>query len=307
MRALFDVELNESDVPMDAEALAAAVQRADCLVPTVTDRIDAALIAKAGPQLRMIANFGAGTDHIDLPAADARGLVVSNTPNVLTDDTADIAMLLMLAAARLAIEGSDVLHAGGFKGWHPTWMMGTRLGGKTLGIIGMGRIGQAVARRARAFGMAIHSHNRKPIPAPLAGELGAHYWEDLDGMLARSDFVSVNCPYTPGTRHLLSAERLGRMKPGAILVNTARGAIIDEAALADALEAGTIAAAGLDVFEFEPKVHPKLLTLKNAVLLPHLGSGTIEGRVEMGEKVIINIKTFFDHHRPPDRVLPSLG
>ena len=305
MRALFEVELNPEDRPMDAQALISAVKRADVLAPTVTDRIDAALIAEAGPQLRMIANFGAGVDHIDLAAADARGLTVTNTPNVLTDDTADIAMTLILTAARRAMEGSDILHAGGFKGWAPTWMMGTRIGGKTLGIIGMGRIGQALARRARAFGMVIHYHNRKPIPARLAGELGVQYHEDLDAMLAGCDFVSVNCPYTPETRHLLSAERLGRLKPGAIVVNTARGAIIDEAALADVLESGAIAAVGLDVFEFEPKVEPRLLAHRNAILLPHLGSGTIEGRVEMGEKVIINIKTFFDHHRPPDRVLPT--
>lgn len=306
MRELFDTELNLSDEPMDREALVMAVQRADAIVPTITDHIDADLIAAAGDKLKLIANFGAGVDHIDVAAANERGIAVTNTPGVLTEDTADLTMALIMAVSRRIVEGANVVQAGHFTGWTPTWMMGRRVNGKRLGIIGMGRIGQAVARRARAFGMQIHYHNRKPVSHVIAEELEATYWESLDQMLARMDIISVNCPHTPATYHLLSARRLKLLQPHAVVVNTARGGIIDEAALADLLAAGAIAGAGLDVFEFEPAINPKLLTQPNAVLLPHLGSATVEARIDMGEKVIINLKTWMDGHRPPDRVIPSM-
>jgi glyoxylate reductase len=306
MRELFDAELNPDDVPMGPDALADAVARADVLSPTVTDRIDAALLAHAGPNLKLIANFGAGVDHIDVEAAMARGVTVTNTPGVLTEDTADMTMALILAACRRLVEGAQVVHAGGFHGWSPTWMMGRRLTGKKLGIIGMGRIGRAVARRARAFGIQVNYHNRKPAPAAVAQELEAVYWESLDQMLAHSDIISVNCPHTPATYHLLSARRLKLLQPHAIVVNTARGEVIDEGALANMLARGELAGAGLDVFEHEPAINPKLLKLPNVVLLPHMGSATVEGRIDMGEKVIVNIRTFMDGHRPPDRVIPSM-
>src|SRR3984957_6676094 len=306
MRELFDTELNIEDAPMDGAALAAAVGRAEVLVPTITDRIDAKVIAAAGEQLKLIANFGAGVDHIDVTAATDRGITVTNTPGVLTDDTADLTMGLIMAVSRRVVEGAEVIHQGGFHGWSPTWMLGRRIGGKRLGIIGMGRIGQALARRARAFGLSIHYHNRQPVSPRIAAEREATYWESLDQMLARMDFISVNCPHTPGTYHLLSARRLKLIRPHAILVNTARGEIIDEASLAAMLEAGEIAGAGVAVFEHEPAVNPKLLKLPNVVLLPHMSSATIEGRVDMGEKVIVNIRTWMDGHKPPDRVIPSM-
>jgi glyoxylate reductase len=306
MRELFDAELNLDDHPMTKAELVEAAARADVLSPTVTDEIDADVIAAAGPQMKLIANFGAGVDHIDVAAAAARGIIVTNTPGVLTEDTADMTMALILAAARRIVEGAAVVQAGGFAGWSPTWMMGRRIGGKRLGIIGMGRIGQAVARRAKAFGMQVHYHNRRPAPAAVSEALEATYWDSLDQMLARMDVISVNCPHTPATFHLLSARRLKLMPPHAILVNTARGEIIDEDALADLLASGAIGGAGLDVYENEPAINPKLLKLPNVVLLPHLGSATVEGRTAMGEKVIINIKTFMDGHKPPDRVLPGM-
>ena len=305
MGELFDAELNSADQSMSPAELADAVARADVLAPTVTDRIDAAILAQAGPQLRLIANFGAGVDHIDVEAALAKGIVVTNTPSVLTEDTADMAMALILAVARRMVEGAEVLKAGGFSGWAPTWMLGARIRGKTLGIVGMGRIGQALAHRAKAFGMAIHYHNRRPVPARIAEELDAAYWDSLDQMLAHMDVVSVNCPHTPGTFHLLSARRLRLLQPHAILVNTARGGVVDEAVLAGLLSEGKLAGVGLDVYENEPAVDPDLLKQKAVVLLPHLGSATREARVEMGEKVIINIKAFMDGHRPPDRVLSA--
>jgi glyoxylate reductase len=306
MAELFDVTLNASDQPMSADALAAALATADVLVPTVTDRIDGRLLAQAGPNLKLIANFGAGVDNIDVATANQRGITVTNTPGVLTEDTADMTMALILAAARRLVEGAEVVQAGGFTGWSPTWMMGRRIWGKRLGIVGMGRIGSAVARRAKAFGLSISYHNRKPAPASLEQELGATYYESLDQMLARADIVSVNCPHTPATFHLLSARRLKLLQRHAILVNTARGEVVDEAALANMLHRGEIAGAGLDVYENEPAINPKLLKLPNVVLLPHMGSATVEARSDMGEKVIINIKTFMDGHRPPDRVLPSM-
>jgi glyoxylate reductase len=306
MRELFDAKLNVNDVPMTREQLTEAVQTAEVIVPTVTDRLDARILSRAGEKLRLIANFGAGVDNIDLETARARGITVTNTPGVLTDDTADIAMALILAVPRRIVEGASIIAKGEFKGWSPTWMLGQRLTGKRLGIIGMGRIGQAVARRAKAFGLQIHYHNRKAVTKQVEEELEATYWDSLDQMLARMDIVSVNCPHTPATYHLLSARRLKLMKQSAFLVNTARGEVIDENALARMLEANELAGAGLDVFEQEPAVNPKLLKLKNVVLLPHMGSATLEGRIDMGEKVIINIKTFADGHKPPDRVLAAM-
>jgi glyoxylate reductase len=306
MRELFDTRLNVDDVPMTREQLTDALQTADVLVPTVTDRLDARLISRAGEKLKLIANFGAGVDNIDLETARARGVTVTNTPGVLTDDTADVALALILAVPRRIVEGSTVIAKNEFKGWSPTWMLGHRIAGKRLGIIGMGRIGQAVARRAKAFGLQIHYHNRKPVPKQIETDLEATYWDSLDQMLVRMDIVSVNCPHTPATFHLLSARRLKLMKPTAYIVNTARGEVIDENALARMLEANELAGAGLDVFENEPAVNPKLLKQKNVVLLPHMGSATLEGRIDMGEKVIINIKTFADGHKPPDRVLAAM-
>jgi glyoxylate reductase len=306
MSELFDAELRADDAPLSPAALAAAVQDADVLVPTITDRIDAGLIDAAGPRLRLIANFGAGVDHIDVAAAHAKGLAVTNTPGVLTEDTADMTMGLILAVARRLVEGANVAQAGGFTGWSPTWMMGRRLRGAKLGVVGMGRIGQALARRAAAFGIEVHYHNRKPVGRRLEQELGATYWESLDQLLAHMDFISLNCPHTPATYHLLSARRLKLLKPSAIIVNTARGEVIDETAMANMLAEGQLAGAGLDVFEHEPAINPKLMKLPNVVLMPHMGSATVEARTEMGEKVIINIKTFLDGHRPPDRVIPSM-
>lgn len=306
MRELFDARLNVDDHVMTPAELVTAVEQADILVPTITDRIDSRIISRAGANLRLIANFGAGVDHIDVESARQRGISVTNTPGVLTEDTADMTMALILAVPRRIVEGSNRLLAGEFKGWSPLWMLGRRLTNKRLGIIGMGRIGQAVARRAKSFGLQIHYHNRKPVGAEIEAELEATYWESLDQMLARMDIISVNCPHTPATYHLLSARRLKMLKPHAFIVNTARGEVIDENALARMLEAGELAGAGLDVFEHEPAVNPKLLKLKNVVLLPHMGSATLEGRIDMGEKVIINIKTFADGHRPPDRVIPAM-
>jgi glyoxylate reductase len=295
---------------MSHAELAEAVKEADVLVPTVTDRIDAALLGQSGEKLRLIANFGNGVDNIDVATALQRGITVTNTPGVLTEDTADMTMALILAVPRRLAEGSVVLtgdHEWG--GWTPTWMLGHRIWGKRLGIIGMGRIGQAVARRARAFGLQIHYHNRKRVAPQIEEDLEATYWESLDQMLARMDIISINCPHTPATYHLLSARRLKLIRPEAFIVNTARGEVIDENALTRMVEAGDIAGAGLDVFEHEPAVNPKLVKLAKAgkvVILPHMGSATIEGRIDMGEKVIINIRTFMDGHRPPDRVLPSM-
>jgi glyoxylate reductase len=310
MRELFDARLNADDRPMTPAELAEAVKTADVLVPTVTDEIDASVLSKAGEQLKLIANFGNGVDNIDVTTAVQRGITVTNTPGVLTEDTADMTMALILAVPRRLVEGAGVLTGDkDWTGWTPTWMLGHRIWGKRLGIIGMGRIGQAVARRARAFGLQIHYHNRRKVAPKIEEELDATYWESLDQMLARMDIVSVNCPHTPATYHLLSARRLKLLRPQTYVVNTARGEIIDENAMARLIDGGDIAGAGLDVFEHEPEVNPKLVKLARAgkvVLLPHLGSATLEGRVDMGEKVIINIRTFMDGHRPPDRVLPSM-
>ena len=307
MMELFNARLNSDDHPFSRAELIEAVKQAEVLVPTVTDRIDKAVIGQAGDGLKLIANFGTGVDNIDVETAVARGITVTNTPGVLTEDTADMTMALIMAVARRITEGAAIIGPdNSWQGWSPTWMLGHRIWGKRLGIIGMGRIGQAVARRAKAFGLQIHYHNRKPVHAKIAEELDATYWESLEQMLARMDIVSVNCPHTPATYHLLSARRLKLMRKDAIIVNTARGEVIDENALARMLEAGELGGAGLDVFEHEPAVNPRLLKAKRAVLLPHMGSATLEGRVDMGEKVIINIKTWVDGHKPPDRVLPSM-
>ena len=309
MRELFDARLNLDDQPMSQQDLEVAVKEADVLVPTITDRIDAALIAEAGPNLKLIANFGNGVDNIDVVAATKKGLTVTNTPNVLNEDTADMTMALMLAVPRRLTEGANVLKGDGkWPGWSPTWMLGRRIWGKRLGIVGMGRIGTAVARRAKAFGLSIHYHNRHRVARAIEDELEATYWESLDQMLARMDIISVNCPSTPATFHLLSARRLALMQPAAYIVNTARGDIIDEDVLIRMIQDGKLAGAGLDVFQHEPAVNPKLVKLASkgkVVILPHMGSATIEGRIDMGEKVIINIRAFIDGHRPPDRVLPN--
>jgi glyoxylate reductase len=306
MRELFEVQLNDTDTAMSQDDLARAIATADVLVPTVTDRIDQKLLAHAGERLKLIANYGAGFDHIDVETARRRGILVSNTPGVLTEDTADMTMALILAVPRRIKEGMDLIQSGDWQGWSPTAIMGHRIWGKRLGIVGMGRIGQAVARRARAFGLQIHYHNRRRLHEDIEAELDATYWESLDQMLARMDIVSVNCPHTPATFHLLSARRLKLMKPSAYIVNTARGEVIDENALTRMLVRGELAGAGLDVFEHAPAVNPRLMGLPNVMLLPHMGSATEEGRIDMGEKVIINIKTFADGHRPPDQVLPSM-
>ena len=310
MRELFDARLNLDDPPLTAEQIAEAVCTADVLVPTVTDEITDEILKQPDCKVRLIANFGNGVDNIDVTAAHARGITVTNTPGVLTEDTADMTMALILSVPRRLAEGAAVLSEDKpWNGWSPTWMLGHRIWGKRLGIIGMGRIGQAVARRARAFGLQIHYHNRKKVAPQIEEDLEATYWESLDQMLARMDIISVNCPHTPATYHLLSARRLKLIRSEAYVVNTARGEVIDENALTRMIEAGEIAGAGLDVFEHEPAVNPKLVKLARAgkvVILPHMGSATIEGRIDMGDKVIINIRTFMDGHRPPDRVLPSM-
>ncbi len=303
MMELFDTRLNEDDRPMSQADLIDAVKTADVLVPTVTDRINASVLANAHPELRLIANFGTGVDNIDLASARERGITVTSTPGVLTEDTADMTMALILAVPRRLAEGERLMRKGEWTGWGPTTMLGKRIWGKRLGIIGMGRIGTAVARRARGFGLSIHYHNRHPVTEETANELEATYWESLDQMLARMDIISVNCPHTPATYHLLSARRLKLLQPHAYVVNTSRGEVIDENTLTRMLRAGEIAGAGLDVFEHEPAVNPKLLELDSVVLLPHMSSATIEGRIDMGEKVVINIKTFIDGHVPPDRVV----
>lgn len=306
MKELFDVELRDPDTPMTRDELAAALRRADVLVPTITDQIDAGLLGQAGDKLKLIANYGAGVDHIDVATARQRGILVSNTPGVVTDDTADMTMALMLAVTRRIPEGLSVMQSGEWQGWSPMALLGGRIGGKRLGILGMGGIGQAVARRARAFGMQIHYHNRRRLRPEVEAELEATYWESLDQMVSRMDVISINCPHTPSTYHLMNARRLKLLKPSAVVVNTSRGEVIDENALTRMLRAGEIAGAGLDVYERGAEINPRLRELPNVVLLPHMGSATREGRAEMGEKVIINIKTFADGHRPPDQVVPAM-
>ena len=305
MMELFDTRLNESDTPLSQGELIQAVQSADVVVPTVTDSIDRKVIAAAGPQLKLIASFGTGVDHVDLAAAREHDILVTNTPGVLTEDTADMAMALLLAAPRRLTEGDRLVREGSWQGWAPTSMLGQRIWGKRLGIIGMGRIGQAVARRALGFGLTIHYHNRKRVHAEIEEELDATWWESLDQMLAHMDLITIHCPSTPATFHLLSARRLKLIRPTSYIVNTSRGHAIDETALAMLLEQGSIAGAGLDVYENEPAINAKLLKLENVVLLPHMSSATVEGRLDMGEKVLINIQTWADGHMPPDRVIES--
>ncbi len=306
MKELFDVTLRDTDTAMTREELADAMRRADVLVPTITDDIDTSLLGQAGDRLKLIANYGAGVDHIDVHTARQRGILVSNTPGVVTDDTADMTMALMLAVTRQIPQGLAEMQADRWRGWSPMAHLGTRIGGKRLGILGMGRIGQAVARRAAAFGMQVHYHNRQRLRPEVEDALEATYWESLDQMIARMDVISVNCPHTPSTFHLLNARRLKLLKPNAVIINTSRGEVIDENALTRGLRAGEIAGAGLDVYERGHDINPRLRELPNVVLLPHMGSATLEGRVEMGEKVIVNIKTFADGHRPPDQVVPSM-
>lgn len=303
---LFDVSLRDVDVRMTREELAAAMRDTDVLVPTVTDQIDANLLAQAGDRLRLIANYGAGVDHIDVESARRRGVLVSNTPGAATEDTADMAIALMLAVTRRIPEGLAEMQAGRWEGWAPTAHLGGRIGGRRLGILGMGRIGQAIARRANVFGMQVHYHNRRRLRPEIEEDLKATWWDSLDQMLARVDILSINAPHTPSTFHLLNARRLKLMKPSAVIVNTSRGEVIDENALTRMLRAGELAGAGLDVFEHGHEINPRLRDCPNVVMLPHMGSATVEGRAEMGEKVIINIKTFADGHRPPDLVLPGM-
>ena len=306
MRELFDVTLRDEDTPMTSEDLVGAMQTCDVLVPTVTDDINARLIGQAGDRLKLIASYGAGVDHIDVQTARQRGILVSNTPGVVTEDTADMTLALILAVTRRIPEGLALMQSGNWDGWAPTAMMGGRIAGRRLGILGMGRIGQAVAKRARAFGMQIHYNNRRRLRPEVEEALDATWWDSLDQMVARMDVISINCPHTPATFHLMNARRLKLMKPNAVIVNTARGEVIDENALTRMLRAGEIAGAGLDVYEGGTDVNPRLLELKNVVLLPHMGSATVEGRIEMGEKVLLNIKTFDDGHRPPDLVVPAM-
>ncbi len=303
---LFDTSLRDTDEPMSRAELVEAVKTADVLVSTLNDKVDLGLIAQAGDRLKLIANYGAGVDHIDVHTARQNGILVSNTPGVLTEDTADMTMALILAVTRRMTEGLGQMQSGDWQGWSPTALLGGRITGRRLGIVGMGRIGQAVARRAHAFGMEIHYHNRKRLRAPTEEEFSATYWESLDQMVSRMDVISMNCPHTPETFHLMSAKRLKSMKPDAVIVNTSRGEVIDENALTRMLRAGEIAGAGLDVYERGVEVNPELRKLANVVLLPHMGSATVEGRIEMGEKVILNIKTFEDGHRPPDQVVPAM-
>ena len=306
MAELFDVKLRTTDAPMTRAELAEAVKTCDVLVPTITDQIDNRLIAQAGGRLKLIANYGAGVDHIDVATARQQGVLVSNTPGVLTDDTADMTMALLLAVTRRMPEGMAKMQKGAWDGWAPNALLGGRIAGRRLGILGMGQIGQAVARRAAAFGMQVHYHNRRRLRPEIEESLQATYWESLDQMVARMDVISVNCPHTPSTFHLMNARRLKLMKPDAVIVNTSRGEVIDENALTRMLRAGEIKGAGLDVYEHGVEINPRLRELDNVVLLPHMGSATLEGRMDMGEKVIINIKTFDDGHRPPDQVVPSM-
>lgn len=306
LKELFNVTLRDEDAPMTTDELADAMASADVLVSTITDQIDAKLLARAGEKLKLIANYGAGVDNIDVATARQRGIHVSNTPGVVTEDTADMVMALILGVTRRLAEGLRLAQSNNWQGWSPTAMMGGRIKGRRLGILGMGRIGQAVARRAAAFGMQVHYHNRKQLRPEVEAALDATYWESLDQMVSRVDVLSINCPHTPSTFHLMNARRLKLMKPDAVIVNTSRGEVIDENALTRMLRAGEIAGAGLDVFERGHEINPRLKELPNAILLPHMGSATLEGRIEMGEKVIVNIKTFADGHRPPDLVVPSM-
>ena len=302
---LFDSVLRSDDAPLCPAALLEGASQSDVLAATLGDRLDANFFANVGNRLKLVANFGAGTDHIDIAAAVEHGVTVTNTPSVLAEDAADMAMALILAVPRRLVEGVRALEKSEFHGWSPTWMLGRRVRGKKLGIIGLGRVGEAIARRARAFGLSIHYHNRNPINPHIEEELEATYWDSLDQMLAHVDIVSINCPHTPATFHLLSRRRLELLQPHAYVVNISRGEIVDEAALADLIDSGKLAGAGLDVYE-RGAPNEKLLRSPNVVLLPHMASSTVESRLEMGERVIINIKMFADGHRPPDRIILGL-
>ncbi len=306
LEALFDTTLNRGDRPLSRDQLATAMAQSDVLVPTVTDRIDAGLIAGAGADLKLIASFGAGTDHIDLAAAAARGIIVTNTPGVFTEDTADIAMEMIIGLPRRVREGIALVRRGGWTGWTPTALLGVKLAGKTLGIVGMGRIGQAVAHRARGFGLAIAYHNRRRLPAAVEQALGARYVEGMDGLVTEADILTLHAPASAANRHMIDARRIALMKPGACLINTARGDLVDQDALISALESGHLGGAGLDVYPDEPAVDPRLLAIPNVMTLPHIGSATREGRAESGHKVIANIRVWADGHRPPDQVLGAL-
>lgn len=303
MAELFETVLSSDDHAMSNEELVAAMRDCDVLVPTLTDHLDAKLIEQAGDRLKLIANFGNGIDHIDLKAARAKGIMVTNTPGVFTEDTADMTMALILAVPRRLAEGEKLVRAGQWTGWTPSGMLGHRISGKILGIIGMGRIGQAVARRAKAFGLSIHYHNRRRLPESLEAELGASYHATPDTLLRISDIVSIHSPHTDETHEMINAARIASMKPTAYLINTARGEIVEEEALTAALAKGRLAGAGLDVYSHGPDIDPGLLALDNVVLLPHMGSATFEGREASGERVIANIKAWSDGHRPPDQVL----
>lgn len=304
LAARFDFTAGPAETPLAGEALGAALGRAQVLVTTLSERIDAARLGSAGEELRLLANYGAGVDHIDVAAAAARGIAVTNTPDVVTEDTADVTMVLILAVTRRLPEAFALLQSGDWEGWSPDLLLGGRIHGRSLGILGMGRIGQAVARRAAAFGMRIGYHNRNRLPRTLEAELGARWWPSLDQMVAQCDVLSINCPHTPATYHLVNARRIALMKPGAVVVNTSRGEVIDENALTRALRAGEIAGAGLDVFEQRREINPRLRALPNVVLLPHMGSATVEGRLAMGERVIANIEALAQGVRLPDLVTP---
>lgn len=303
MSELFEAGFNPDDSPMSREELLAAMADCDVLVPTVTDSIDADLIAAAPPRLKLIANYGAGVNHIDLAAAKAKGIMVTNTPGVFTDDTADLTMALILNVPRRLGEGHRLMRSGEWQGWRPTGMLGHRIGGKTLGIIGLGRIGEAVALRAKAFGLNIIYNKRHRLPASVEEELGIMFEPDLDRLVSRSDIISLHCPLTAETDKIINAKRIAMMKPEAYIINSSRGELIDEDALIDALQEGRIAGAGLDVYTHEPAVDSRLFSIPNVVLLPHLGSATFEGREASGERVITNIRMWADGHRPPDQVL----
>ena len=306
MRELFNTTLNENDKPFSKVQLMDALNKAEVLVPTVTDKIDEELIKSSGENLKLIASFGTGVDHIDLRAAKKKGILVTNTPGVLTEDTADVVMSLILAVPRRIVEGDKKTRDGNWNGWSPTGMLGHRINGKRLGVVGMGRIGQAVARRAKGFGMSIHYHNRNKLHSEIEDRLEATWWQNLDQMISRMDIISINCPHTDQTHHMIGEKQLNLFQKHSYLVNAARGEIVDERKLTDLLVSGNIAGAGLDVYENEPEIDKRLRKLNNVVLLPHIGSATIEGRVAMGEKVIINIKTVADGHTPPDLVLESM-
>ena len=306
MSELFNVDLRENVYPMSYEELILAVAEADILVPSLGDKVNEHVLSQASNKLKLIANYGAGFDHIDIKAAIKKGIIVSNTPNVLSNDTADMTLALILGVPRKLYEGSQILRSGEWGGWAPTALLGSRIAGKKLGILGMGRIGQAVAERATCFGLEIHYHNRKQLHKESESRLKTKYWKNLDDMLRQIDILTIHVPHTPSTFHLINERRLQLLSKSAYIINTARGEIIDENALTRMLRTNKLAGAGLDVYENSKNINPRLRSLSNVLLLPHMGSATQESRLEMGEKVILNIKTFLDGHRPPDRVLPNM-